>query len=652
MAFRGLLLSTACLSITPTAVLAEDPVYLDPISVTAPEVAPGGVQITEEVLERTNPGDIKEVFSSDSSVHVGGGGDVARKLYVNGFENTNLNVKIDEARQVDSSFHHLGTVIIDPGLLKSVRVETGVGPVDVGPNALGGSVSFETKDARDLIAPDRMFGGFGRYGYLSNGPAHNESSAVAGQYEGFEAMVYASNDHGENYTDGADAEAEGTAPTMRNLLGKFAWTSVSGGRLEAHANYLEDKGVRPNRANFGQLVNGAPATPQEFRRKNFSVSYRDEAPSELVNPELVLSYNQSRYQVNDLAFGPFRFDLNSRTTSYSGKAANTFSTGLGIAKSGGITVGADFYRDVGEGNPSGGFGGAGVSLDSEETSNNVGLFAQARLNITDPFRISFGVRYDQQWFKGLDGTELDGGGPSASTNLEYDAVSGVTAYAGAASTYGGIPLGESAIYNFAGQWNYDGLTSSRSQSYKLGVKAEKGGFSADAHIYYTEILGSHDRGNVSRNSTRDLKSRGLNVSGEYFSDIGYVGGSASFNRFRSDGDVLASGSASFHGLDMGETANLYGGLYFLNDTATAGFSLEHAFENDLSANTTQESYTVVNLHAQVEPTAFEGLSLRIDIRNLFDEEYVDRATSGVDNAAVIPFNEPGRSVELTARYAF
>lgn len=650
----GKLLLVQCLAVPVclTPAYAQDAVVLDPISITAAEVAPGGVQITEEELEKTNPSNIKDVFANETSVNIGGGSDVSRKIYVNGIENTNINVKIDEARQVDSAFHHLGTAIIDPGLLKSVRIETGVGPVDVGPNALGGSIAFETKDARDIVDVDETFGGFATYRFNSNGPSHNESSAIAAQHDGFELLVYGSNDHGNSYHDARKDEAAGTAPAMENLLGKFAWTSLHGGRIEAHANYLNDKSIRPNRANFGQLVNGAPATPHEFRRRNFSVSYRDEAPTDMINPEIVLSYNESRLDIQGLAFGPNSFNLSSETTSYSGKLANTFSTGLGIAKSGGVTVGTDFYRDVGHGTPSGGFGGAGVSLDSTETSDNVGLFVQTRLNLTDATRLSFGVRYDQQQFEGLDGTDIDGGGPSASTNIEHDIVNGLTGYAGAASTYGGVPLGESAIYNFAGQWVYNDLSSSRSQNYKAGFKGEAGGFSGDIHYYYTEILGSHDRGNLIRNSTRDITSRGFNISGQYNAEDWYLGTAFSDNTFRSDGVRLASGNASFHGLDLGRKANLNGGIHLLDHTATTGFSIERTFGGDTNLGTQQQPYTVVNIFGQYEPEALSGLMLRLDVKNLFDELYVDQATSGFDNAQVIPFNEPGRSILATAKISF
>lgn len=625
---------------------------LDPISVTATEVAPGGVQITPEQIDEANPTDIKDVFQGEAGVNVGGGSDVARKSYVNGLEDTNLNVKIDGARQVNSAFHHLGTVIIDPGLLKSVRIETGVGPADVGPGALGGSIAYETKDARDLLAPDQPVGGYLKTTYDTNPGAKGAALTLATRDESVETLMYASWDNGDDYENGDGVDQPGTSQKMKNFIGKFAFTSVSGGRFEVNGGHLFDEGLRPNRANFGALVNGAPPTIQEFKRSSLSFSYKDETPTALLNPELVLSVNRSQLFINDLAFGPFRFDLDSSTQSFSGKAANTFTTGLGIVENGSLTTGVDFYHDTGQGNATGGFGG-GAPLKNTETSLNVGAFVQARLKFGQMVRLSAGGRYDQQWFDGIDDTDITSGGPSGNVNVEVDPLSGLTGYAGVGTTYGGIPLGESAIYNFAGQWTYDGLTSSRSYNYKLGIKGEKGPFSGDIHYYRNDIRDSHDRGSRIRNTTRDLESKGFNASASYNYGDGFIRATFSRNRLRSDDQFLVSGVASFHGLQTGDILTVGGAHEFAGTGIRIGASTEYAFRDDDNPAAPRDSYFVANIYGQWTPEIYQNLTLRLDVKNLLDETYVDRATSAdADNAQAIGFKEPGRTFLLTARLTF
>lgn len=63
-------------------------------------------------------------------------------------------------------------------------------------------------------------------------------------------------------------------------------------------------------------------------------------------------------------------------------------------------------------------------------------------------------------------------------------------------------------------------------------------------------------------------------------------------------------------------------------------------------------YEVVNLYASYTPRGVEGLEIRLDVDNLFDETYSSRSSDGIDFANVVPLTEPGRTFSLTARYRF
>lgn len=109
------------------------------------------VGISKERLDIVKPRSLKEVFSAESSVSVGGNSPINQKLYVRGIEETALAVRIDGARQNNKIFHHNATTLIDPALLKSVRASAGVAAADDGPGAIGGSAAFETVDVVDLL---------------------------------------------------------------------------------------------------------------------------------------------------------------------------------------------------------------------------------------------------------------------------------------------------------------------------------------------------------------------------------------------------------------------------------------------------------------------------------------------------------------------
>ena len=63
-------------------------------------------------------------------------------------------------------------------------------------------------------------------------------------------------------------------------------------------------------------------------------------------------------------------------------------------------------------------------------------------------------------------------------------------------------------------------------------------------------------------------------------------------------------------------------------------------------------YTVVSLYTEYQPAELEFLTLRLELNNLFDETYADRATYGQEFTNVRPLYEPGRSVMLMAKAKF
>ena len=70
-----------------------------------------------------------------------------------------------------------------------------------------------------------------------------------------------------------------------------------------------------------------------------------------------------------------------------------------------------------------------------------------------------------------------------------------------------------------------------------------------------------------------------------------------------------------------------------------------------------DGYVVTNVHAEWMPEQLPGMSLRFDIVNLFDRTYTDRSNVSIVESSgttgvTTPFNEPGRSFILTAKYDF
>ncbi|MBO6826664.1 MAG: TonB-dependent receptor [Sneathiella sp.] len=649
-----LLASVAAISI-PTLGYAQttdnekETIALEPISVEAKaDVLTGGIQLDEDELDRIAPKDIKDVFRQTPGATVSSPTPIGQKVYVNGIEDTKLTVDIDGARQVTKTFHHIGTAIIDPELLKSVKVETGVAPADAGPEALGGSISYETKDGRDFLDEDETFGGYGKLTYNTNSNTLSENVALALRHEGFDAIAYFSHDKGDNYEDGDGNEVIGTKAGMRTGMIKLGYTTPSGYRLKFKADYLRDREIRPSRPNFGGAVNPA-WTPGlvDYERKSATISFSDDTPTDMWNPVISLSYTNATLFA-DITNTPIGEGAVADITTINGKAANTFTIDAGT-----ITAGADFYVDEGTG---------GKESDSNYTEKvyDIGIFSQARLSLSEEARVSFGGRLDYNHLEGNEGSTFDNFGISANLNGEYDFTSWLMGYGGIGTAWGGIPMTEVGIQNYwiaiapGAAWNYEGLEPSRSYNAKVGAVVEQGAFTFDGNLFYTKIKGSHQVSSSNRADNSDLVSYGINASAKYNFGNGFVRAAYTKAEVEVNGDVPVS-TVAYQGIVIGDTYSVEAGYSWPEYGLRFGATGEGALENDDPVENSADkldAYFIVGLYGEWFPEMLPGASVRLDVSNLFDTSYSHRANVGYDSGNYTPYEDPGRAFVISAKYAF
>jgi hemoglobin/transferrin/lactoferrin receptor protein len=65
-----------------------------------------------------------------------------------------------------------------------------------------------------------------------------------------------------------------------------------------------------------------------------------------------------------------------------------------------------------------------------------------------------------------------------------------------------------------------------------------------------------------------------------------------------------------------------------------------------------KAYQVVNTFAEYKPPSHQNLTLRAEVKNIFNETYSDRATYGQEFGEVTPLYQPGRSFVLSLRATF
>ena len=555
-----------------------------------------------------------------------------------------------EAKQNNKIFHHSATTLIDPSLLKAVSIDPGVAPADAGPGALGGAVQYETKDVRDLLEDGKSFGGFTVNEYSSNGGVFSTGNALYGMQDGFEYLGFFKYAKGGLQEDGSGTDIIGSRTQMLSGLGKVAYQSEEGHRLEFSYERVNDDEVRPYRGNIGQVLGGRPvplSRNYDLSRQNMVLTYTHEAPTGWWDPTIQLAYS-----VTDLDIDEATQNTYGKTDSLNGKIENRFAL-----DNGSVTTGVDFYSDVADINYKL-FGVPASSYVSEEKSSNVGVYTQARLDLTDRLHTSFGGRADFQRFTGNNGFSDNVSGLSGNLSVAYDLTDALTASAGVSHVFGGIPLAENFIQNPA--WTYaGGIEAVTSNNVYAGLTARLGDFDLSGKVFQTSIKNARTPSwGGGAGLTKDMESTGFELGLGYnwvsgFARIGYANIDTKI-----DGATADSYTGNYLTTPIGQIFTLEAAHTFVDHGVTIGASGQIVLKENatsISAGGVGQAlpgYQIFNAYAEYTPEQYKNLTFRASVDNIFDETYAARATYGGEYASVVQLNEPGRTFKISLKAKF
>ncbi|MQQ07778.1 TonB-dependent receptor [Epibacterium sp. SM1979] len=631
-----------------TDVLSLDPIIVrqkDPLGGSADRAT--STYVSEAELERASMGDLKDLFAGIASVSVGGAIPIAQKIYVNGVDMLKLAVQVDGVSQNNRIFHHVSANAFDPGLMKSVRVDPGVAPADAGPRALAGRVVMETVDAEDILDEGANFGGRARVSYDSNGNTAQGSLTLAGRSEGFEVLAYSKRATGDNYEDGDGVEMTGTGANLNANLLKFAYESDEGHRIELSGQNLTDREWRNSKANFGPSTD--PLQFYDTERSIFALNYENTQGSGMWDPSFTLGRSDAdvtKLNLGDDASGTTKTDSIVFKNTFHLSEVNTITAGIDYQKRE-TTVTGDYWSPVN-----------GLATSATEESRFNGIFAQARLEPTANLQVSAGLRYDWMDFTGHDvgnsGTRfnLSESGASANLSVVYDVTEALSLRVAYSNVFGGVDLGDN--FEFWRAFDYSALESSRAENIVIGADWARGDWRLGAEIFRTQIDDARDlsRGVVTMN---DFESEGVNLAATY----GWADGFARLTYSYSDATLNGEASSNY---DLGNFGAPLGSVIAFEmqqelpqHNLLVGGSVEAALSLDAGGSYADQElpgYQVVNLFAEYAPPAWNGVTIRGSINNLFDEQYADRATYGAEFSDFNTLNEPGRNISVVATMRF
>lgn len=211
--------------------------------------------IDSDAIERELARDIKDLIRYEPGVSVANASTRfgLAGFNIRGIEGNRIAMRIDGMRMSDSfnigSFSDARRNLVDLKTLKAVEIVRGPASALYGSDAIGGVVSFVTKDPQDILALDESFAVRAHSDYRSDSGTWELGSTLAGGGERFGALL--TYQHGEGHeteNQGAIKTADNsrTAPNPQDrksdsVLGKLTWKPSESQSLRLTLGYDRDE---------------------------------------------------------------------------------------------------------------------------------------------------------------------------------------------------------------------------------------------------------------------------------------------------------------------------------------------------------------------------------------------------------------------------
>ncbi len=624
---------------------------VETVTVTGLQSATLDIKIDQDTLEKVQASDLEDIFKSEAEVSVGGGSSISQKVYVRGLESTMLNVTIDGAKQSSSMFHHQGSISIEPELLKQVEVQAGAGSALNGAGALGGSISFTTKDPDDLLDADERFGALIKGNYSTNADAYKTSLSLYGTLtDNWSAMVTLVDTEADNYKDGNGNEVKYTDYNQQNGLIKLVGNFANNQRLSFSFDNRIDDGERTRKTNNAYDSVKNPPFYQQAYRKTGTVEYS-------INPEnnpwlaLETSAYYTETSIN-------RDDTDWATLYGGGLYEGTIETyGFDIRNSSkfhehSLTYGIDYRQDKST------YEDLNVTDYDKlvDTSDVYGVYLQADLQLAQAWLLSIGNRYDIYKTTDSSGQSFENKGFSPNMNIIFTPLDNLQLQLGYAQAIRGVEVIESFILESYA--NAADLQEERAENIEFSVDYQLNGIGLSATVYRSTIDDVIDYGQWGDDNYKTYDNRGELVTKGVSLGINYnwqaVQTSVTYNHNTSElnGEPLGGYYDYSLGTSTGDKINTNVNYQF-SESLEFGWSANFVTRLTDVAEYFDEKpgYGVHDIYGQWLPLHDDALKVTLSISNLFDKQYRDQATFGVTDFGDEGDMSPGRDVKIALAWA-
>ncbi|WP_230660636.1 TonB-dependent receptor [Psychrobacter sp. I-STPA10] len=668
-----LLLSTAALGTAQLALAAQTSANgdttedlphttIDTIVVTA---SSGGItpSVNQQVVEKSNIVDMKDVLKDQPSLSVGGGNGVSQQLYIRNFGENELTFSVDNTAPNSQLFHHQSRFMFDPALLKSMNIEKGTGQANSGIGVTGGAIRMTTVDANDMLRSGQNVGAMLGAGYSSN-KGYRGVGAFYGRSDDhrFDGIVMGNYVKHEDYKDGNGDVVEDTAVNQEAYMAKFGWNVNTDNRLELSHRREQQSGDLPLRANV--IVDKQPIMDTKLTQDTTNIAYQgyNVAGRTGVDVNANVYYSQAaeqRTQIENISTNrvPKELDIDMTTTGANASVfLPTFANHL-------LETGVN-YRDS-QTNAKNQSVGSG-----HEDKKESGVYAQMLWDF-NPISLTTGVRYDHYDITTNQGKNIKDGLVSPSIAAKWQMNDNFAVNASWSQAIQAPRIYESLILGLSNGLNHDfadNIEPGKAQTTEAGIEWHgDNGFMADANVFEQRIKDyikvESIKGISTQMNSGTLKSRGYEANVGYRKD----GINAFMGLSRSKTDL--NGDYYGYALDILPTGTKYNAsVSYQFDQPRLEIGVKNQYVDDYSYQTEVEdrrtkqittesghlpSYWVTDVFANWQPLVDDRLSINASINNIANKQYYNQSnnrSTPVDFNKIYP--EKGREFRVGVNYKF
>jgi len=636
-------------------VTADDSNPIDTMQVWATQINSSSVSIDKDDIESKQADHLSDLLRNVPGVDVGGAHSLNQRINIRGIDDRDLDITIDGAEQNNYMYHHMGNLLINADVLKAVDIQ--VGNNSVIHSGLGGSLAFETKDAKDLLDPGKKIGARVQANAASNKYSGYSLTAYGQVNEMFDLFGYFNGVSRGNPEDGAGVKSVGNDGEINNLLLKLGADLNDSNRLELSYDRYKDEGDYAPRPDMGAATNssitGSSVYPTKFDRKTLTLGYELDLDDAF--------FLKATVYKNTLNL--WRDEQKNDRASYRYLEGDSEHSGINILAESTLEA-ADVYHTL----------HYGVKSYEQETqlqedsvlaltekAKSTAVYLEDEIALTERFSITPGLRYDNYKLE-TTSTDKTYTETTAALAMQYQVNDSWSVHASSTQLFKGPELSE--VFTQAGSTllTNENLKAETGLNNEIGFKfSETGAFGLDklsfgVNAFHTKIDDYIAVTTVSRGPTvTSRKNEGKYTSAGFEANMvlkkGRLGAQLSYassrTKVNSSGDPLDR--------ELGDSISLALDYEFPEqDISVSWTSLVALKESHFD----KPSYNVHNISAKWTPKSAKGFTLSAGIENLFDKRYTSHASQiGDTNHPVfgdLHLNdyEPGRNIKLSASYRF